>query len=514
MSDSRTSNSIKNSGAAFFGRIATMLMEFVLRTVLIKRLGIEYGGISTLFTDTLQILSLMELGLGNAIIYALYKPLALKDDRKINALMHFYKTAYNIIAVGVFLLGLLCVPFLDYIVKDVPDIKEDIRMIFMLYVAASSSSYLVIYKETLIRASQKSRIAVTIEMTVQLVFMAIEALALLIFRYYYAYLILRIVSYLVRNVIISIVVRRLFPDVNFRSKERLAKDDRKRLVNDVSAMALYKVSGVVLNGTDSIVISAFLGTGIVGVLGQYRMFSNFLTNISNKIWNSVLPSVGNLAAVDSSDRQYAVYQKISFGSFLYASFCSVAMFLLMNPLVTVWLGKEYTISPVLAAIIAFNLYLILMIFPFQTFRDANGLFVQGKYRPLIMSVINILLSLILVKPLGLAGVLISTPISRLATQVWFDPYIVYKYVFKRSPKGYFLDLAKHTAMLFVSSVVVWGAMEVLPLKEGIQELIVGTALCAVLLPLIYFLAFGRNPQCKQLISQMKRLTARVLRRRK
>ncbi len=512
MSNTRTSNSIKNSGAAFFGRIATMLMEFVLRTVLIKRLGIEYGGVSTLFTDTLQILSLMELGLGSAIIYALYKPLADGNNRKINALMHFYKTAYNIIAAGVFLLGLLCVPFMNYIVKDVPDIKEDIRLIFVLYVAASASSYLVIYKETLIRASQRSRIAVMIEMIVQLVFMGIEALVLLIFKNYYAYLVLRIVTFLVRNVLISLVVRKLFPEVDFRSADRLTKDERQDLVKDIGAMSLYKISGAVLNSTDSIVVSAFIGTGVVGVLGQYRMFSNFLTNISNKIWNSVLPSVGNLAAVDSPDRQYAVYQRISFGNYLFSAFCAVAMFLLMNPLVSVWLGEEYTISTVAAAIIAFNLYLILIIYPFQTFRDANGLFVQGKYRPLIMSIINVLLSLALVRPFGMEGVLIATPISRLATQIWFDPCIVYKYVFKRSPKSYFIELAQHMLLMLVCAVGIGVLLHLFHFTNGFLELIVGAVLCVILIPAVYLLIFWRNPQCKQLLTYARRMVGRTLRR--
>ena len=514
MSDTRTGNSIKNSGATIFGRLATLIMEFVLRTVLIKTLGIEYGGISSLFTDILQVLSLMELGLGSAIIFALYKPLAERNYPKINALMRFYKTAYNIIAAGVFILGLCCVPFLGSIVKDVPDIKEDIRLIFMLYVAASSCSYLVVYKETLIRASQQSRVAVRIEMAVQIIFMGLESLSLFIFHEYMIYLVLRIVTYLVRNLLISLEVKKRFPEVNFRGEERLSKADKNKLMKDVGAMALYKISGVVLNGTDSIIISTFLGTSLVGVMGHFRMISNCVTNLSNKVWVAVLPSVGNMAAVDDDDKQYRVFSKVNLGSFIFSAFCSIAMFNLCNPLVTVWLGADYTVSTITAFAIAFNMYLFLTILPFQTFRDANGLFVQGKYRPVIMSIINIGLSLALVRPCGMFGVLVATPISRLVTQTWFDPYVVYKYVFKKSPKPYYKEFLIHSLITLVTGALIWGILEFAHVGGGLIRLVSGMILCCTVPLIVYYLLFRKDQQFIQLVEYFKRMAKRLIKRKR
>ena len=514
MADTRTGNSIKNSGVTIFGRLATLIMEFVLRTVLIKTLGIEYGGISSLFTDILQVLSLMELGLGSAIIFALYKPLAEKNYPKINALMQFYRTTYNIIAAGVFILGLCCVPFLGSIVKDVPDIKEDIRLIFMLYVAASSCSYLVVYKETLIRASQQSRVAVRIEMAVQITFMGLESIALFIFHEYLIYLVLRIITYLVRNLLISVEVRKRFPEVNFRGKERLEKQDRQKLMKDVGAMTLYKISGVVLNGTDSIIISTFLGTGLVGIMGHFRMISNCVTNLSNKVWVAVLPSVGNMAVIDDDEKQYRVFSRVNLGSFIFSGFCSVAMFNLCNPLVTVWLGADYTVSTITVFAIAFNMYLFLTILPFQTFRDANGLFVQGKYRPVIMSIINIGLSFALVMPYGMFGVLVATPISRLVTETWFDPYVVYKYVFKKSPKPYYKEFVIHALITLVTGTLIWGMLEMAHIGGGLARLVLGLVLCCTIPLLVYYLLFRKNHQFIELVKYLKRLLKRLIRRKR
>lgn len=510
MSDTRTGNSIKNSSATILGRVATMLMDFVLRTVLIRCLGIQYGGISTLFTDILQVLSLMELGLGGAIIYALYKPLAENDFAKINALMRFYRNAYNTIAIGIFVLGLCCVPFLGSIVTDVPNIKEDIRVIFMLYVTASSCSYLVIYKETLIKASQMSRVVVRIEMIVQLIFMSLESLMLFIFREYMIYLILRVFSYLVRNILVSREVKRRFPKVDFKSSERLNKDEKQSLKRDIAAMALYKISGVVLNGTDSVIISIFLGTGTVGIIGQYRMISNFVSNMSNNIWVSVLPSVGNLATTNSGEKQYLVFSQVKLASFIFATVCTVAMFVLINPFVALWVGEDYIVSTATTVAIAFNIYLFLTILPFQTFRDANGLFVQGKYRPVVMSIINLVLSLLLVRPCGLFGVLIATPVSRLVTQSWYDPYVVYKYVFKRRPFSYYVDFVTNLLITIICGLISWYLLELLKINSGILELVVGASLSIIIPLLIYYVLFHRNDQFVQLIDYVKYILNRLL----
>lgn len=509
MAETRTGNSIKNSGATIIGRIASMLIEFVLRTVLIRYLGIQYGGISTLFADILQVLSLAELGLGGAIIYALYKPIAEKDYRKINALMHFYKNAYNAIAIAIFFMGLCCIPILDKLVKDVPDVKEDIRLIFILYVTASSCSYLVIYKETLIKASQMSRVVVLIENGVKIVFMVAESILLIIFREYIIYLVLRIVSQLVTNVLISKEVNKRFPEIDFKCKDKLEKKDRQLLRKNIQAMALYKISGVVLNGTDSIIISTFLGTGIVGVIGQYRMILNFVSNMVNNIWISVLPSVGNLAALDGEEKQYRIFNNLKFGSFVFSAIITVGMFVLINPLVGIWVGQEYTVSTATAAAIAFNMYLFLTILPFQTFREANGLFVQGKYRPVIMAAINVGLSLALVKPWGLFGVLFATPVSRLLTQTWFDPFVVYKHVFRKKPMQYYLEFIKHSVLTLSCSWASWQVYAFLDISNRFFGLIAGMAICVSIPVAIYIVLFHK--QCIQLLSHVKTIVTQVSR---
>ena len=178
-----------------------------------------------------------------------------------------------------------------------------------------------------------------------------------------------------------------------------------------------------------------------------------------------------------------------------------------------WLGSGYTVSTITAFAIAFNMYLFLTILPFQTFRDANGLFVQGKYRPVIMSIINIGLSLALVKPCGMFGVLVATPISRLVTQTWFDPYVVYKYVFKRSSKPYYKEFVIHSLITLITGAFIWEVLEIAHVGNGLLRLVLGAILCCTIPLAVYYLLFHKNQQFIQLVEYLKKMVKRLIKRK-
>ena len=97
MEESRTKNTIKNVRSGIIVQTINRLMIFVVRTVFIKTLNTQYVGVNGLFTNILTILSFAELGIGTAIIYSMYKPVAEHDHKKIKSLMKLYQKSYNII---------------------------------------------------------------------------------------------------------------------------------------------------------------------------------------------------------------------------------------------------------------------------------------------------------------------------------------------------------------------------------------------------------------------------------
>ena len=190
--NSRSQNSIKNASSEIVVRLLTAGSKFVLRTVFIITLGIQYAGVSSLFNDILFVFSLAELGINRAIAFALYKPLAHNDEESIARIMRFYRNVYRIIAAVIMLAGFVTLPFLNYLV-DAPAVKEDIYIIFMLFVFQSASSYLFIYKATLLEANQQKRLVSYVNIVATILQVVCESAILFIAKNYYLYLVFSII---------------------------------------------------------------------------------------------------------------------------------------------------------------------------------------------------------------------------------------------------------------------------------------------------------------------------------
>ncbi len=450
-SNSRSQNSIKNASSEIVVRLLTAGSKFALRTVFIWSLGIQYAGVSSLFNDILFVFSLAELGINRAIAYALYKPLANKDDDAIARIMRFYKNVYRIIAGVIMLAGFAMLPFLHYLVKDVPDIKESIYVIFILFVFQSASSYLFIYKATLLEANQQKRVVSYVNIVATILQVVCESLILILLKNYYMYLVFSIVFTLSKNIVISYLAQKQFPILNKKNVGPLTKEESKQIKSDIGATAIYNVSNVAVQTTDTVVTAAFFPTTIVGILGNYRLITNTINTLISQISASCVPSIGNLAVSASPQRLRKLHGQLSFIMFAIANFVCSTLVTLLNAFVgNIWLEPQYTFIMPTVLVIIFNLYLCIMQYPNTAYRNSNGLFVQGRLRPAIMAVLNIAFSISLALMFtnvefmqgdyaqwGVFGILLATPLARLVTETWFDPRVVYKHVFKVSMKKYF-----------------------------------------------------------------------------
>ena len=512
MSESRINNSIKNSGSGLGLKGVQILANFVTRTVFIYLLGIQYTGISSLFTDILGVMSLMEMGIGLAILYSLYKPLSENDYPKIAALMQFYKKTYRIIAVLILATGAACIPLLEYIVKDVPDIKENIQIIFFMFVVNSAFSYLLIYKSTILRAHQKSREIDRIDIGVLLVKVVFQALLLFLFQEYMFFLFIEIIGTIVRNILVSKRVDKLYPQIKEQehASGTLQKAERKKLFADVRALSLYRISVTMINSTDSIIISSFLGTSLVGKVSNYNLIVTGALKVITQIFSAIKPSIGNLAATSNKDKQYAIFNKLDFLAFFFACFVSSMLFGLINPAIIVWIGEEYLLSlPVVMTIIA-NLYIAIMVLPPESFRTANGLFIHGKYRPLIMTILNIVLSLLLVINFGVFGVLIATVISRVLTQVWYDPYLVFSRVFQRGVKEYYIQYLIRTLVTIVCCALIYVLNTLFIRQWNIYTFLLSCLISALIPCLAIVVLFHNSPIYRDLLKQLHSLWTKMI----
>ena len=453
MAKSRTKNSIINSTASITTQVITVLMDFAVKTIFIAILGSTYLGINGLFSNIITLLSLADLGIGIAIPYSLYKPLADKNTEKIKSLMKYYSKVYNVIGIVVLGIGLSITPFLPHIIKNMPDNIPHIYLIYMMFVTHSALSYLFVYKRFLIDSDQKGYIVSRITLICNILLNVVRVTLLLITKDFILYLACSILFIIIQNVWYSLKADKLYPYLKDKNVKKLDKKDLKEINRNIRSLFIYKIGNVIANGTDNIIISKYIGLITVGLYSNYLLIINSINNVVSQIFNAITSSIGNLIATNN-EKSRSVYEKLNFFNFYIYSLCACCLFILLNPFIYLWIGHNYLLSAIVSALLALNFYTGGMGSVTNSFRTAYGLFYIAKFRPIVMVVLNIIISIILVGPFGVAGVVAGTVISRMLTTAWLDPYIVYKHGFKESPKEYYFKYVFYLLIFTASSALI------------------------------------------------------------
>lgn len=507
----RTINSFKNIITGIGGNIITTLLQFVSRTVFISMLGKEYLGIQGLFTNILSVLSIAELGIGVAIVFSLYKPLADKDIKKAAATTNFLRKAYFLIGLIIAGLGMLLIPFLPYIIKGTTNLVN-INIIYILYLLQTVSSYwFFAYKGLLLQADQKRYIVNMIRYFVTNIAVVFQILALVLSKSFIVYTIIGIAANICTNLIVARKANKMYPDIFKNKNETLPKDEKKEIFKNVFGVSMYKINSTVVRSTDNIVISAFVNTVAVGIYSNYHLIVNTLITMAKLIFSSFTASIGNLFVSDDKEKSEFIFRCLSFFAFWLYGFAAISLWILFNPFITLWIGREYLFADYIVLVIVIDFIMDGYQQVSIIFKDACGLFWRGKYRPLATAVLNVIISLILVPRMGVAGVLLGTIISRLLTTWWFEPWMVYKYAFNKSSKRYFVRYMS----FFLLIVLIGGLVQVacMPFSANTWfNLVIKAFLCVLIPNSIIFLIFRKTEEFKYLVGAGKKVTKSVFKK--
>lgn len=499
----RIENSLKNMFFGLSGQIISIVLGFVVRTVFIYSLGIEYLGVEGLFSSILIMLSLANLGFDTAMVYSLYKPLADNDRNKTQALMNLYKKAYRIIGIIVLLIGLSISPFIPYLINGETKISN-ITIIYFLFLINSVSSYYFVYKQSIIIADQRSYLISKIHCVFTILTNIIQIILLVGTKNYIVVLSAQIIVRIIENIYIANQANKLYPFLREKSNAMLSGEDRKLFFENLYALLLYRISGVVINGTDNIIISVFVGITAVGTYSNYLLVIATLSTLLSYIFSSVTASVGNLNVKENAEKKYFIFRVIYFSNFWFFGLCTIFLWNLMNPFITLWLGQQYLFDKFVVFCILLNFFTTGMQNAATTYRDTTGLFRRGKYRPLIAAFINIVVSIILVKELGIAGVFLGTVISRLCTYFWYDPYVIYTFVFQKRLSAYFIRYVCYVLLVFVSAIII----DILGSTfnvETFESLVIRGILCLVIPNLLFITVFRKTEEYIFLLHILKQI---------
>lgn len=508
--NTRTANVIRNVWVGLICQILVLFASFANRTIFINALGNDYLSINGLFSNILNMLSFVELGFGTALIYMLYKPVADDDIEKTRSIIKYYKKVYTIIGSLMFLLGILVIPFMKFIIKDAPDIPENLTIIYLLFLTSTCIGYFFAHKSAIINANQKNYIVSIYNQLGKLVQAIIQIVFLLVTKKYIAYLIIQVVMTLVSNILISLKANKLYPYLKEKNTKDISKEDKKTITSKVKSLILYRLGPSILNGSDNLILSACVSLSAVGIYSNYYLITNYLNLFLNQITSSLETSIGNLNASDNAAQKEWVFYKILYVCFLIYGTVSILLMASINDFIHIWLGDKYLFSSLIVFTIVLYNYANGMHFPCCSYRTTAALFDKSKYVPVYEAVLNIGISIILAKYLGVAGVFLGTSISKFLTFSWTDPVIIYKYLFKNNNlKEYF---KKYFYYLFITLSVgafIFYLSSLVPVSNYLTWFIKSCLLGIITLLLIWIFT-KRMQEYKEIKDLIRNLLSKII----
>ena len=453
---SRTEYSLINMLTGVAGYAINTIVGFVCRIVFVRVLSAEYLGVSGLFSNILSVLSLAELGISSAIIYALYKPIAEDNKEKIASIMQFYRKAYMAIGLFVAVVGLSLLPFLKYIVNDTTGIHENIYVLYLLYLLSTVSTYFFSYRASLLTAMQRQYIVSGYNYVITVFQSILQIVFLLLTHEYITYLIIQVIGGIIYNIWVSSKASHDYPYILTKDVKPLDKTEKNSLLKNIKALAINKVSGVLVNSTDNLVINYFTGLGVVGLTSNYTLLSGTLGGIIGLVFNALPGSVGNLNATADKDTQYRFFKTLNLLNFWLFGWGAIGIAFVSSDLVAFLFGSEYVLSAEIPLIIAINSYTIGMLQASYTYKNTLGLFRYGQYLLFLTGLINLGLDILLGNIWGTFGILLATLIARMCTNLWYEPYAVFKYGLNKNPMLYFLQYCRYAIILLFTGSICWG----------------------------------------------------------
>ena len=489
---------MKNVRLALICQVVTLVTNFIIRRVVVSFLAPEYLSVGGLFTNIMTVLSLAELGVGTSITFSLYKPLNEGDEGKLRSLMRLFRRAYTIIGVVVFSLGLALLPLLRFFVDDIDAALAavpDFYVIYVLFVVNAAASYFLSYCRTLVIADQKRYVTSVFSSISQVILCTAAGIVLYFTKNYVVFMGITVGVTMAENLALFIYTKKTYHFLSVKDVPPLEDEDKKTIKANVAASMMHNVGGVLVNGTDNIIISRFVSFLTEGIYTAYHLISAAVDSLLRPIFQSATASFGDLSVeADSKRRQEVFYRMFFAGAWLYG-FSAISIAVLSRHFVGIWLGDGFGIDEPSVMLVALNFYLVGMRRPGMSAREAMGLLRYDKWKSIAEAVINIVLSIILAKPLGLFGVLLGTTISSLLTCFWVEPLVLCRRGFGTGTGKYFARYGLYTLVTGAAFTATYFACRYITVV-GIPGFLIKAAICLLTPNIIYIVAYLRIDEFK------------------
>lgn len=500
---SRTQNTIRNSVFNILNQLIAVVLQFILRTVFIKCLAIEYLGISGLFTNILSMLALTELGIGTAIVCSMYKPLADGNREEINKYFNIYKKIYTIIGSIILLIGLVLVPFLHFLIKDAANIPN-LELLYFFYLIDTVSSYFFAHYRSLLSADQKEYINAN-NRTLFLVVQTIAQSVLLFATHnYIIFLLTKIVCNILSSYTLSIKVKKNYPYLKRIENLSLDRESVQLLKNDTVGVFSTRIAMTVLNSTDSLIMSAFLGSVVTAYYSNYSLLIGTISTAMGLIFSSVQASIGNYCVTQSVDEQRILLFNLNYMYYCIYGFCTICLWGLVSPFIQIWLGDSFVLPYFVVIPIILKFYLSNVRQTVLNFLSVNHMLNKIAIKNIIEVLLNLVVSIFLVNKIGIAGIFVGTCIGMVCTSLWYEPLILFKECFEKNAMVYYIKNVLYLCVTGLGCFCVSLVMKRI-FCATLMSFIVGASVTCIIAIVCVTLPFIMTREFGFLLTQVKRV---------
>ncbi|WP_317913907.1 polysaccharide biosynthesis family protein [Carnobacterium maltaromaticum] len=451
----KSQKSAINITVGILAQIIIVLLGFVTRKVFIDYLGNDANGLNNYFTNIVAMLSLVELGLGNSLLFSLYKPLAEKNHDLINRLLSVYKKIYYWIIAIIGFLGIILASFMPTLIgSDSGFSNSYIIAVFSLFILSTMTTYLFTYKRLLLTANQDGYYASLADIIYSIIRALLQIFIIMKTQNFILFLVVDIFLRLIENYVLSLFIQKKYAYLKTLKNSRLEPALKETIIDNTKSLAFHRIGTFIMTGLDSILINAFYNLGTVSIFSNYTLISSTLLNLVTQFSTGISASFGLLLAEGKLKRLFETYRMANFINFMIVNFSAVTLLALFNPFMQLWLGDKFLFDNSIVFILVLNFTIASLTTINGSIRGAAGLFKPDKYLHIFYALLKIAFSLLLNQYLGLIGIFLATTICYLIKDLIVLPIIVYRGIFKKSARVFYQEFFGYGSVILVSGLLI------------------------------------------------------------
>lgn len=432
---------ILNTVSSFLYEIVVLICGLILPRIILLNFGSDINGLVYSVTQFLAVISLLDMGVGSVVQSALYKPLATRDEKKINEILSSAQKFFSRLATILIVYTAVLAVVYPLYVKNY-GYWPTVMLIVAIAINTFSQYYFGIVNKLFLQADQKNYIPTILQITA-CILNTISCIVLIKLGANIQFVKLNTsIIYMLQPIGMAIYIKKNY------SISKNVQYDGEPIPQKWSGMSQH-IASYVMGNTDTIVLTLFSSLKSVSIYNTYYLVVNNIKALIISLTNGVQSLLGDMIAKNEEDKLNESFSQFETAMHIVVTFIFTCTAILVEPFVSIYTSgvtdTNYLV-PCFGYLISFANMMHCYRVPYNTLIMAAGHYKQTQISAWIEVILNLTISIVAVIKYGVVGVTVGTLIAMLYRTIYFAWYTSCK-ILKRS----FWFFLKH---IFVNGIVI------------------------------------------------------------